>query len=168
VKELMEKISTYNIFNYLFPGAIFVVILNGVVGINLYQDNLVLGFFVYYFIGLIISRVGSLIVEPLLKKTGFVVFADYDDYVEASKKDEKIDLYSEINNMYRTVMSLIALIMFAMMYKAWADNLSLGSWSLGTWLSLMLLLVIFLFSYKKQTLYVVKRVNSYKKGVKNG
>ena len=68
MKELIDKLSTYNIFNYLFPGVLFAYILSKVSSYDLIQKDLVTGVFLYYFIGLVISRIGSLFIEPFLKK----------------------------------------------------------------------------------------------------
>jgi hypothetical protein len=73
---------------------------------SLVQENLVLGVFVYYFVGLVISRMGSLVVEPVLTKISFLVFVDYAEYVKASRADPKIDVLGEVNNMYRTLVAM--------------------------------------------------------------
>jgi len=57
--ELLQKLSTYNIFNYLFPGVVFVILLKHVTNIYLIMNDLVLGMFLYYFFGLVLSRIGS-------------------------------------------------------------------------------------------------------------
>src|SRR6266540_3344577 len=100
MKELIDKMSSYNLFNYLLPGVLFIIILDGFTTYSFTQDNLIVGAFVSYFIGLVISRFGSLIIEPVLKKISFLRFADYAEFVFASKKDSKIDVLSESNNMY--------------------------------------------------------------------
>jgi len=46
--ELLQKLSTYNIFNYLFPGVVFVILLKHVTNIYLIMNDLVLGMFLYY------------------------------------------------------------------------------------------------------------------------
>ena len=66
MEDLLAKISSYNFFNFLFPGVIFAVIAERVTSYTFLHNNLVIDFFVCYFIGLTISRVGSLLLEPLL------------------------------------------------------------------------------------------------------
>ena len=99
MKELFDKLSSYNIFNYLFPGVLFAVLANNLTSYKVLMDNILIGAFVYYFIGLVVSRVGSLILEPLLKLVRILHFASYKDFVRASKIDGKIELLSEINNL---------------------------------------------------------------------
>ena len=59
---LLDKISSYNIFNYLLPGSLFAVIADAVTDYRLIQEDIVVGLFLYYFIGLVVSRIGSLVV----------------------------------------------------------------------------------------------------------
>jgi hypothetical protein len=62
----MEKISSYNIFNNLFR-ALFVYLLERLTKVILSTDDIVKNIVLYYFAGLIIGRVGSIIIEPLKK-----------------------------------------------------------------------------------------------------
>jgi len=86
MKDLLDKLSSYNIFNYLLPGIIFVVIAEKLTSFSFIQDDIIFGIFLYYFIGLVISRIGSLLIEPSLKKIRFLTFAPYSEFVTASKK----------------------------------------------------------------------------------
>ena len=112
MKELIDKLSSYNIFNYLLPGTVFAGLGDTITSYSLIQDNILIALFLYYFIGLIISRIGSLTLEPILKWIKFVKFAPYEDFVKASKLGPKIEIFSEQNNMYRSLCMLsIALIL---------------------------------------------------------
>lgn len=159
MKEVFDKLSSYNIFNYLLPGILFVGLGKEITSFSLVQDNLLIGLFLYYFIGLIISRIGSLILEPLLtEKIKFVEFAKYENYVKASKLDPKIDIFSEQNNMYLSLCMLSIVLIVLKIY-----DLASGTGSSDNALIIFIFLVgpivIFLFSYKKQTEeYIVKRV----------
>ena len=166
MKEVIDRLSSYNIFNYLLPGTIFAVLGDKLTSYSFIQDNILIGLFLYYFIGLIISRIGSLALEPLLrfkikirnKKFKFVKFAKYENYVKASKLDPKIELFSELNNMYRTLCSLSIVLILLKIYDGVEE---FQSWNPDTrdLVFFIGLLVLFLLSYKKQTeKYVVKRV----------
>lgn len=161
MKELLDKLSSYNIFNYLLPGVLFTVIAQKITELNLLQENLIIGAFIYYFIGLIISRVGSLIVEPILKKTNFVKFAEYSDFVKVSAKDAKLEVLSESNNMYRTFIATFLLLVLLKIYYIASEKWMVLT-EIGNWILIVLLIVMFLFSYKKQTKYITKRINSQK------
>ncbi len=157
MKEILSKLSSYNLFNYLLPGIIFVVLASKVTHYCFIQQDIVIGAFVYYFVGLVISRFGSLAIEPLLKWLCFVQFADYKDFVVASKKDEKIELLSEVNNTYRTLSSLFILLLLLKLYEKIEGRFPiLKDWH--GFLLIVLLLIIFLLSYRKQTGYIAKRI----------
>ncbi len=157
MKELIDKLTSYNIFNYLFPGVLFAGIGSYYTAYSLVLDNIVIGVFVYYFYGLVISRVGSLIVEPLLKKLNVVRFAPYAQFMAASKVDEKIEVLSETNNMYRTLISVLACLLLAKLYDYLEHSYSwFSDYAPNT--VIVLLLIIFVFSYRKQTEYITKRI----------
>lgn len=157
MEKIIEKISTYNIFNYLLPGVVFSVICDKYFSIPLIQESIVNGIFVYYFLGLIISRFGSIIVEPILKKFRILEFADYSDFIQASKKDEKIEVLSEVNNMYRTIVSMIISLGGVALYSVCVNYYPRIS-EIGKYGIILLIFFLFLFSYKKHTDYISKRV----------
>ncbi len=124
---------------------------------SLTQDNLVIGAFVYYFAGLVISRFGSLVIEPMLKKVSFLKFSDYGDFVSASKNDPKIETLVEASNMYRTFTAMFFLLIIAKVFELVEYKLPvIQSWDL--YVLVGLLLMMFLFSYRKQTQYITKRI----------
>jgi len=161
MKDIIDKLSSYNLFNYLLPGVVFVILADAITDYSFIQKDVVLGLFLYYFIGLVISRVGSLVVEPLLKRVSFLKFADYKDYVVATKKDERVELLSEVNNTYRTLCACFGLLILLKLVEILGKKFSIPQgWEF--FILVVLLLVIFLSSYKKQTAYVKKRVEANK------
>ena len=72
--------------------------------------------FLYYFLGLVVSRFGSLVIGPLLKSFSFIKFADYRAFIDASKKDTQIEVLSEANNSYRTLCALFSLLLLLKLY----------------------------------------------------
>ncbi|MBW7992074.1 MAG: hypothetical protein FVQ84_18955 [Planctomycetes bacterium] len=159
MKDILSKLSSYNLFNYLLPGIIFVILANEFTNFSFIQQDIVIGLFLYYFIGLVISRFGSLLIEPILRYLSFLKFLSYKDYVVASKKDEKIELFLEVNNTYRTLSSLFILLPLLKLYeKIQGRFLVLQKWD--SIILVLLLLVLFLFSYRKQTHYITKRIET--------
>jgi hypothetical protein len=159
--ELLTKLTTYNLFNYLLPGVLFAAAATHVTDYNFIHEDIVIGVFIYYFLGLVVSRVGSLTVEPSLKKTGFIKFADYSDYLSAVKNDKKIEELSEVNNMYRTFISTIMLVLALKVYEVLSIYIDVPLE--GQVLTLMVLVAcLFLFSYRKQTSYITKRISKNK------
>jgi hypothetical protein len=159
MKELLDKLSSYNVFNYLLPGVLFAVLLQKVTIYSLVQDSVISNAFVYYFIGLVVSRFGSLVLEPILRKASFVKFAPYAHFVTASKTDPTLVTLSEVNNMYRTLCSMFILLLVCTGYQSVQRAYPpLGAWN--EYIVVIVLLVVFLYSYRKQTGYVRKRIEA--------
>jgi hypothetical protein len=141
------------------PGVLFSVIADKITSYHIIQPNIILGVFLYYFIGLLVSRVGSLIIEPVLKYVGFIRFSSYSDFVVASKDDSKLELLSEVNNMYRTFIALS----FCLILVKYFENLSNKFQFIKDWqveIFVVSLFILFLFSYRKQTAYINKRIST--------
>lgn len=66
-KNMVDKISSYNIFNNLFPGIIFCSIVERTTRFSVSTGEIWEKLFVYYFVGMIISRIGSILIEKALK-----------------------------------------------------------------------------------------------------
>ena len=159
MEKLLEKLSSYNIFNYLLPGIIFSILLEKTTTYKIIHENIIMEAFLAYFIGLLISRISSVIIEPILKKVKFVKFAEYNDFVLASENDNKIELLSEANNMYRVFISLFVVLIIVHIYEQLLQQV-LGEYT--NFILIVLLLSLFLFSYRKQTNYITQRVEIYK------
>ena len=159
---LISNLSPYGQINYLVPGAVFVLILDHISGFSLVPDNMLIGLILYYFVGVVISRIGSLVVEPILKRVSFVKYANYDDYVAAFKEDSSLEALLEPSNAYRTICSMCLLVLLAKTYEVVGAQWRFSSQTEGTIL-VTGLLVLFLFSYRKQVAYITKRVGVHTK-----
>lgn len=157
MKEIISKISSYDLFNNLFPGILFVVLLESTTNYNLPHDNIVESAFLYYFVGLMISRVGSLLVDPSLRKLKFVKFKPYPKYLAAEEKDELVKIYNLTNNMLRTLIALflVLLIPISLTWMNLTIDFSMGYIKV---VFVFILLLILLLSYRKQTKFIFKRV----------
>src|SRR3990167_11080231 len=156
---ILGKITSYNLFNYLLSGVLFVFMLDKFTDFSFTQENIVIGVFVYYFAGLIRSMFGSLIVEPVLKKVSFIRFAEHQDFVSSSKQDQKIETLLEASNMYRTFTAMFFLLLLFKLYNFLSVKFPILNES-SLYILIALLLVMFLFSYRKQTEYISKRVKA--------
>jgi hypothetical protein len=161
MKELLNKISSYNLFNYLLPGILFAVFAERITAYKIIQSDIIIGLFLYYFCGLVISRIGSLILEPAMKKTSFVTFSSYKDFVHVSAKDLRLETLSEVNNMYRTLSALFFLLLAIKPFEAVTKWLNINADTAG-YILFALLFVLFALSYRKQTKYITKRVEAGK------
>ncbi len=178
IKNLVDKISSYDIFNNLFPGIIFCIVVERTTRITFYTGEIWESLFFYYFVGMILSRIGSIYVEKFLrsikvynkethKKEEFLKFAPYSDYIEASEANPFITILNETNNTYRTIVAMLITIIGVKLYD-WLlyDLINTAQIAVRNFLFLLiclLLIMLFIHSYKKQTNYIRSRVKKYVK-----
>lgn len=168
LKSLIDKVSNYNLYNYLLPGLLFTWVIQNIINVSLpFVLPSFEGFVFAYASGLIISRIGSLIIEPLLKKTKVVSFSEYSKYVEASKIDASISLFSEVCNTYRTLSSLSLVLLAVFAIKKVVIKFQLSN-ELVLSVILFALLLLFVISYRKQVRYLASRIDANLKKVQNG
>ena len=157
MKDLLDKLSSYNLFNYLFPGVLFAALGDWLTSYSLLVDDIVIGVFIYYFIGLVITRFGSLFLEPFLKFSKIVNFAPYANFLKASTIDNKIELLSEANNMYRTLSAVFICLIFLKLFEFLERTYPvISGYSLT--IAIFIFAFLFVFSYRKQTNYITLRI----------
>jgi uncharacterized membrane protein len=79
--------------------------------------------------------------------------------VKASKVDPKIDLLSEQNNVYRTLIALFLTIALVAIYDHMASKLPFLS-TAAPYVCIAVLFGLYAFAYRKQTAYVKQRVEA--------
>ena len=166
MNNIIEKLSSYNLFNYLLPGVVFAYLGTASVGINFVEEDLLRAVFLYYFYGLVISRIGSTLFEPLFRKFRFIKFESYPNYLAACKKDPKIELLLEASNMYRTFIALFSMIVLLKAYLFLSNCLEI-SHETQILFGLILLIVLFSFAYRKQTRFISNRIKNSSLNSKN-
>lgn len=162
LKQIVEKISSYNIFNNLYPGILFIYLLKFLFEINLLSDNLLENLILFYFSGMVLSRIGSIIIKPMMKEIKLIIDAPYSDYVKASSIEPLVDTLSEVNNTYRTLLSTFICAFLCklgiIINEICLKNKITFLQDNKDWILLILLILLFALSYVKQTNYVRKRV----------
>lgn len=161
MKDFLNKISSYNLFNYLLPGILFAVLAEHITAYKIIQSDIIIGLFLYYFCGLVISRIGSLILEPAMKKVSFVTFASHRDFVRVSTKDPTLETLSEVNNMYRTLSALFFVLFVIKPFEIVMQWLNINT-DTAAYILFVILFVLFALSYRKQTKYITQRVEAGK------
>ena len=160
-KLILEKLSQYNFLTNILPGTVLCIILKYLVGYDWLLPDTYLAGILFYFVGMVNSRVSSLIVEPFLKWTKWLIFAPYPDFVKAEQKDSKITLLSQENNTYRSYVSVMFISIVAYLYKNYLAVFDFIKEN-ETVILLALIGLLFLCAYRKQTSYVKKRVEANK------
>ena len=149
METLLSLQSTYKLFNNIFPGIIFSYFLN-LQNYNIIPNKIDIyeKLFLYYFIGLIISRIGSLFLEPFFLKLKIIRFADYSKFLKAEEKDNKISIFVFLFNF---IYLLYLILQNNFLFCAFMSKL----------LYISFFFFLFVYSYKKQTEYIRKRVDNF-------
>jgi hypothetical protein len=157
MKEMLEKLSSYNLFNYLLPGTLFAACAERMSVLRFVGDDVVFRLVMYYVVGLAISRIGSLVLEPSMKWVSFVKFAPYEDFVSAGGRDPKLELLSETNNTYRSLCATFLALAAFKGYDLLVAYFAVPALVTQT-TACVGLFILFAFAYRKQTTYITKRV----------
>ena len=155
----LKKVSSYQLFNNFFPGVVFVTFLEQYTRFEILSGSVLQQVFVYYFVGMVLSRVGSLLMEPWFKCWKIVEYAKYEDYNKARRQEAKLDILTETNNTFRTLASAFLCLMVASLIGECMNACQSGDFCLdGIFLLWFLLFVLFVVSFRKQTSYIRKLV----------
>jgi hypothetical protein len=155
IKDVIDKVSSYNLFNYLLPGFLFNTILCQTTSI-LEFDKLDLTYVVIiYFEGLVISRIGSIVFEELLLKYHRIKTISTSDLFKQFKNNTKLEIIFEAMNMYRTLATMSILLSFCTLYDIFV-NTSFSCVRLSYTVLEFSLFILFLLSFIKQRKKVVQ------------
>lgn len=157
MERIIDKLSNYHIFNYIIPGGLFLILCNNYLNIKIEQDKIIYFFFISYFIGIIISRVSSLVTEKILCYIFKIKKENHDNYIAATKKDEKIEVLMQDMNMYRSICTMLIILLIIKVVKIFGLYQLIDK-DLLILLVFISLIIIFICAYIKQNKYVVSRV----------
>lgn len=160
MNELFGKLSIYEILNNFLPGILICGYALLLFNIPMEPTNVISIIFIcclFYFTGLLISRLGSLILQPLARKTNFIVWNKA--FFEAEKHDEKITILLRDMNLYRTL-SISAFAAFILTIISCCRSCISLNLCLILSITMIFISIIFLLSYRKQS----KAINSRIKG----
>lgn len=150
------KVPFYNILNMLLTGLIFIGVVGflfidlskSVIESGVLQSLATVGSVVLticflaiaYEVGLIINRIGSLMLEPIAKKTKAIPFND--DYVKFNIKRNKYPIMENLSREY--ALSRTKVVLFVLL-----AIISLFSPKRILFIVMILLAILYFFSYKK-------------------
>jgi hypothetical protein len=160
MENLLDRLSSYNLLNNLLPGVLFLVLIDVLEIAYINESNILLMLFGGYFAGMVLSRIGSVVIEPWFKWWKIVRYAKYEDFLKAEVKDVKMPTLLSESNMFRTfvAMFLLLLLLYGVCLfpstKEWLRTPS------AIIVMLVLLLILFTVSYRKQSTYIRKHVEN--------
>lgn len=159
MNNIIEKLDSYQIITNLLPGAFFGVFLRFFFELSLPTENIGEEILIYYFMGLVINRLGSLVVKPILEKLKFINEATYCDYLKAVSQDKELNILSQTNNYFRSILTSLLLLPIIGAMKELIINVN---WISMNWKGCLIgvFIGIFLFAFRKQTCFVKGRIEA--------
>ena len=154
-KTISDKISTYQIFTFFYPGAVFLGLLSWTYDGEKPELSIWEGVFLCYTVGMIISRIGTFI-EDFLFLIRIMNRIDYKKIITAEAIDAKVNMLLRISNMYRTMAAV-----FFSLIGFMAINVChpLGfTFPKGMTCFSILMIILFVYSFSKQYGYARERV----------
>lgn len=157
MEELLKRLSSYDLLNNLIPGGFLVFILEKLFAAGIADQHLLVLAIVTYLLGSVASRVGSLVVEPSLKKFNLLDSKPYADFIEASKVDSKIEILLQTNNTYRSICGAALLALGAVGIEVLSDHYRVETIYLLL-VGCLGLVLLYAGSFRKQTGYLCQRI----------
>lgn len=145
MESIANNISSYNIIANFIPGMISIIGMKYFLNFDITHLNNLWVAILAYFVGLIINRLGSIVIKMPCNILRCCKQQDYKLFIEAEKKDSKISILSETSNMYRSFATIFLIAICICFYK----NISSRNM-----LPFLLGFALFLYSYIKQQKYI--------------
>lgn len=155
--KFIDKISSYHLLTNLVPGTVFCLLVNRFTSFTLPTGTSIADFIAFYFIGVVISRFGSIIIEPIFRKLKIVKYANYTQFLTAEKTDAKIQPLNESNNLFRALLSCSVLFSGVYLYEFLGSKYPFLL-AIKVPVLCVAMIVMFALSYRKQTSIIRNRV----------
>lgn len=149
INSLFNKLSAYQLLSLMLPGASLLGTLKFIFAIDIKVDENIWWFLLSsYVVGIILSRIGSLLIEEVFKKMGFIKGYNVGNYIAKRKEDDMVETLLSFANLYRSFCALSILLIIVTMVKGYGFC---DYWHY--FLLEVLLLLLFAFSFCKQYNY---------------
>ena len=154
LRMIAEKLSTYRFFNFIIPGAVLIGFIKYFHLINIPKTNIWWFLLLSYFCGIVLSRIGSVVVEEPMKSLKIIKKYDVNNYIMKQKENTLVGTMLELANTYRTISALMLIILILTIISF--------PFECKTFKYLFvefLLLILFIYSFYKQYNYFIKTLS---------
>ncbi len=156
---MFDKLDAYNLIANLVPGAALVYALH-FSGFPAPDPEKIGAFLLTAFVvGVATNRLGSLVLDPILRRVGFLHKKDYQAFLGSEKEDAKLETLVANSGLYRTFVTagLVYLILLATNWVLAAVGIEGRIVFIPV---IALAMVIFLFAFQKEDNYIRIRMNA--------
>ena len=160
--ELLSKFTRYDWFTTLLPGICCLAIGRRLGLFETVPKSYIETFGFIFFLGLVSSRIGASVIEPISKFKKFNLWGPYADYLNFRLKDEKgADMLVTNANWFRSLTGMVLLLICITATGFMCDYFGLEP-SARQWCLLVALMALFADSYRRQLRFIRGRIEYYK------
>lgn len=156
---MFDKLDAYNLVANLVPGAALTYALNFSQFPTPSPDHIGAFLLVSFVAGVTANRLGSLILDPLLRKIEFLKKKDYPAFLHREKADQKLDALVANSGLYRTFFTTGLIYLGALAAAPVAAQLSINNVFI---LLVIAGMVVFIFALRKEDQYIHARIEAAK------
>lgn len=154
---LLNIIGSYDILGHCIQGILFVHYLQKIYSLTIMTGTFAIDFALIYFIGLIIGRLGAFL-DKILIKLGDTKIKYFKYMADVENEDKMIQTLKTNKNMLRNFMATILIILVIETFSFVSNIRHIEIDIIKRVVALVVLLVIFDFSYKRVNNYISKRI----------
>jgi len=156
---MFDKLDAYNLVANLVPGAALTYGLH-FSGFPAPNPEKIGAFLLVAFVaGVATNRLGSLVLDPLLRWTGFLHKKDYRAFVGSEKQDAKLETLVANSGLYRTFVTSGLVYLFLVAID-WGFT-AIGIETKNVFIPFVVIgMIIFLFALKKEDGYIRTRIDT--------
>lgn len=155
VNSLFNKLSSYQLLAILLPGASLLGYMKFFLSIDIKVDENVWWFLLSsYVTGVILSRIGSVVIEGIMKKFSYIKKYDVQKYINKRKEDDLVETLLSFANLYRSFSAVFLTLPIISLLKGYGADEHCTMYILY-----LLLLLLFVISFYKQYGYFCDSVD---------
>ncbi len=159
MNDLLDKLSNYDILNHVIPGSIYLIGLDYLNGTDFMGMDIAYFILLSFAFGIIIGRIGSLVLQKLLYKFTKEAGEPYEEYIKASRKDKKIVLLESTKKEYRNIMSMFITLLLSSLLLKLIKIINIRI-NLAIYIFIILLVILFGASTLKTNSFIIKRIKA--------
>lgn len=159
LSKLIGLLENFYLATYIIAGSAIGIGFT-IMDIEFFYSEFWLNLGLCYFAGMIASRLGSIVIEPICKRLNVIPWEPYEKFMKAEQKDttEKLLNISKLNGTYCTMSAVSIILLIASIVVNIQGHACCCQYFKYPFIYLCIT-ILFLFSYKKQVTYTVKRIN---------
>ncbi len=155
---MFDKLDAYNLVANLVPGAALTYALH-FSGFPAPNPEKIGAFLLVAFVaGVATNRLGSLVLDPLLRRAGFLHKKDYRAFVSSEKEDTKLETLVANSGLYRTFVTAGSVYLLLIAVEGVLS--AFGKEPKNVFIPFVVIgMIVFLFALKKEDGYIRTRID---------